>query len=149
MYTTSLGNNALRFLADTELVKLSKRAMCSGMWFRALHRIDRVLNDVTIKIVCIFRSGKPAQRIITLTKRFDKITASRSVRSLAYAYSFAIFLAVMHVNAPETFKEILIIPSRKNWTQCNMNESAKKTSLRAKVFISKSWRVLHMGGKSL
>jgi hypothetical protein len=36
------------FLEKAQLLKLKLKAMRSGVWFRALSRIDRVLVDLTI-----------------------------------------------------------------------------------------------------
>jgi hypothetical protein len=38
------------FLGRAQLMKLRLKAIRSGMWFRSLSRIDRVLVDLTIKV---------------------------------------------------------------------------------------------------
>jgi hypothetical protein len=127
-------DNALRFLEKTELVKLRKRAMRSGVWFRALRRIDRVLIDLTIKVACIVRSIKLVKSLVTLARKLEGIkvcSLSRAVREVglplaqklsllaqkwgnisakgwAYAFSFVNFLAAMHINAP---KHLRVIPN--------------------------------------
>lgn len=123
-------NSAFRFLEKTELIKLKKRAMRSGVWFKALRRIDRVLIDLTLKVARAIRSITLAKRILALKRKLEEIMESRLSRALretglplaqklsllaqqwdntsaktwASAFSFINFLAVMYINDPKTFK---------------------------------------------
>jgi len=122
--------DAFRFLYKKQLVNLKTRAMRSGAWFKALQRIDRVLFDLTIRVVDTIRSAKLAKSMLALTRKLeDAINSSFSSRlreiglplaqkisltaqklgnisagSWAFDSSFAIFLAVMHVNNVKIFK---------------------------------------------
>lgn len=134
MCETVSQDNAFCFFDTTELVKLKKRAMRSGVWFRALRRIDRVLIDLTIKVACIVRSIKLVKSLVTLARKLEGIkvcSLSRAVREVClplaqklsllaqklgnisakgwvYAFSFVNFLAAMHINTP---KHLRVIPN--------------------------------------
>ena len=98
--------------------------MRSGAWFKALQRIDRVLFDLTLRVVGTIRSAKLAKSIAILTRKLEdavKNSFSNRLRAIglplaqkisftaqklgnisaggwAFDSSFAIFLAVMHLN---------------------------------------------------
>lgn len=123
-------NNAFRFLEKTELTKLKKRVMRSGVWFKALRRSDRVLIDLTLKVARAIRSITLTKRVLALTRKLKGIIESRLSRALtetglplaqklsplaqqwgntsakrwASAFSFINFLAVIYINNPKTFK---------------------------------------------
>ncbi len=118
------------FLDKKQLVNLKTKAIRSGAWFKALQRIDRVLLDLTIRVVGNVRSAKLAKSIFTLTRKLKdamESSFSRQVRRIGwplaqktiltaqklgnqlakswiYDSSFAIFLAVMHFNDAEGSK---------------------------------------------
>ena len=130
MSKAALNGGAFRFLCKKRLINLKTKAMRSGAWFKALQRIDRVLFDLTIRVVGYIRSAKLAKSILALTSKLeDAIKSSFSSRlkeiglplsqkiSLAaqklgnvsasgwvFDSSFAIFLALMHVNDVKIFK---------------------------------------------
>lgn len=130
MHKTAPQDNAFSFLDKTQLVKLKLRAMRSGVWFRALPRIDRVLVDLTIKVVSNVRSVTLAKSILSITRKLEGLLESKFVRaireigfSLACKLSlfaqkwgnivakswvsdvgFARFLAVMNLNEAKLFK---------------------------------------------
>ena len=113
------------FLNKNQLINLKTKAMRSGAWFKALQRIDRVLFDLTIKVVDNIRSEQLAKSIAILTKKLEEaikrgfscrllkiglplsqetiLTAQKlgniSASCWAFDSSFAIFLAVIHVNS--------------------------------------------------
>jgi NAD-dependent DNA ligase len=113
------------FLDKKHLVNLKTKALRSGAWFRALRRIDRVLLDLTIRVVGSIRSAKLAKSIFTITRKLEdamkssfssrlrkigvilaqkvSLTAQElgniSASAWVFDSSFANFLAVMHVNA--------------------------------------------------
>lgn len=123
-------NHAFGFFDRAQLVKLRLRAMRAGVWFRVLRRIDRVLVDLTIRVADNVRSVILARSIFALARKLEGIMESRVSRALreigfplaqklsltaqkwgnasaeswASAPFFARFLAVMHINDPETFK---------------------------------------------
>jgi hypothetical protein len=116
--------DAFRFLDKKQLVKLKTKAMRSGAWFKALQRIDRVLFDLTIRVVDTIRSAKLAKSILALARKLEDAMGSGfscrlreiglplaqkislmaqklgniSAGGWAFDSSFAIFLAVMHMN---------------------------------------------------
>lgn len=122
--------DAFRFLDKKQLVNLKTKAMRSGAWFKALQRIDRVLFDLTIRVVDTIRSAKLAKSIAVLAwKLEDAIKSSFSSRlreiglplaqkisfmaqklgnisagGWVFDSSFAVFLAVMHINNVKIFK---------------------------------------------
>ncbi len=116
------------FLNKKQLVNLKTRAVRSGAWFKALQRIDRVLFDLTIRVVDTIRSAKLAKSIAVLARKLEdameggfssrlrkiglplaqkiSFTAQKlgniSAVDWAFDSSFAIFLAVMHMNCHQT-----------------------------------------------
>ena len=113
------------FLDKKRLVNLKTKAMRSGAWFKALRRIDRVLFDLTIRIVDDIRSAKLAKSILMIARKLEdamrssfssrlreiglllvqkiSLTAQKlgnlSADGWVFDSSFADFLAVMHLNA--------------------------------------------------
>ena len=122
--------DAFCFLDKKQLVNLKTKAMRSGAWFKALQRIDRVLFDLTIRVVGTIRSAKLAKSILALTRKLeDAMKSSFSSRlkevglplaqkisftaqklgnisaiSWVFDSSFALFLAVMQINNVKIFK---------------------------------------------
>jgi hypothetical protein len=104
--------------------------MRSGAWFKALQRIDRVLFDLTIRLVDNIRSTQLAKSMLGLTRKLENaMRGSFSIRlseiglplarkisftaqrfgnllasSWAFDSSFAIFLAVMNINNAKIFR---------------------------------------------
>jgi hypothetical protein len=123
-------SSAFCFLDKKQLVNLKTKAMRSGVWFKVLQRIDRVLFDLTIRVVDNVRSAKLAKSLLALTRKLEdamkgnfssrlraiglplakkiSFTAQKlgniSAGSWVFDSSFAIFLAVMHVNNVKIFK---------------------------------------------
>jgi hypothetical protein len=123
-------HNAFRVLDRKQLVKLKTKAMRSGAWFRALQSIDRALIDLTIKVANIVRNVKLVESILTVSRKLESAMESRfsrvvrevglplaqkisltakmlgniSAGSWVFDSSFAIFLAVMHINNVKIFK---------------------------------------------
>jgi len=115
---------AFRFLDKKQLVNLETKAMRSGAWFKALQRIDRVLFDLTIRVVDNIRGANLAKSIAVVTRKLEdamKSSFSNRLKEIglplaqkisftaqklgnisavdwAFDSSFAIFLAVMHIN---------------------------------------------------
>ena len=114
-----------------QLVKLRLKAIRAGVWFRALHRIDRVLIDLTIKVArSNVRSIVLAKSILNVMEKLEGLLESRLLRiirevgiplaqklsTLAQKWgnnsakdwssdtSFSSFLAVISINEHRTFK---------------------------------------------
>ena len=130
MSKTALKGDVFRFLNKKQLVHLKSKAMRSGAWFKTLQRIDRVLFDLTIRVVDNIRSSKLAKSILMLTRKLEdamKNSSSSRLREIGlplaqkisftaqklgnisagewiYDSSFAVFLAVMHINDFKAFK---------------------------------------------
>jgi hypothetical protein len=118
------------FFDRIQLIKLKLKAIRAGVWFKALRRIDRVLIDLTIKVVGNVRSITLAKSILALARKLEGIMESRLSRALREVgfplaqklslvaqkwgstsakswpsdSSFVNFLGVMHINEPKTFK---------------------------------------------
>jgi hypothetical protein len=130
MSKAAQNGGVFRFLDRKLLVNLKTKAMRSGVWFKVLQRIDRVLLDLTIRVVGNIRSAKLAKSILALARKLeDAVKSSFSSRlreiglplaqkisltaqKLGNIYasgwvfdsSFAVFLAVMHINNVKIFK---------------------------------------------
>ena len=59
------------FLSKNRLRELKTKAMRSCAWFKALHRIDRALFDLTIRVVDNIRSVKLTKSIALLTGKLE------------------------------------------------------------------------------
>jgi hypothetical protein len=70
------------FLEKAQLLKLKLKAMRSGVWFRALPRIDRVLVDLTIKVAGTVRSFILAKNILAVVRKLESVMESRFLRSV-------------------------------------------------------------------
>ena len=132
MFKVVPNSAAFSFLNKKQLMNLKTKAMRSGAWFKALQRIDRALFDLTIRVVDNIRSAKLAKSIHVLTRKLEDAIKSSSFSSRLRAIglplaqkisfmaqklgnisagdwvfdsSFAIFLAVMHVNSVKIFKQ--------------------------------------------
>ena len=123
-------DNASSFLNKAQLIKLRLKAMRAGVWFRALPRIDRVLVDLTIRVVSNVRSFTLAKNLLAVTRKLEGFLESSLLRafrevglrlaqklslvaqkwgnkfakSWAFDISFGKFLAVMYINEPKAFK---------------------------------------------
>ena len=123
-------DNASSFFDKAQLIKLRLKAMRAGVWFRALPRIDRVLVDLAIKVVSNVRSITLAKSILAIIRKLEGLLESSLLRALREVglplaqklssvaqkwgnasakswvidSSFAIFLSVMYINEPKTFK---------------------------------------------
>jgi hypothetical protein len=77
-----LHNAGSGFLQRAQLLKLKLKAMRSGVWFRGLPRIDRVLVDLTIKVAGTVRSYTLAKNILTVIRKLESIMESRFLRAV-------------------------------------------------------------------
>ena len=67
-------------LEKGQLVVLRRRALRAGVWFRRLPRIDRVLVDLTIRMVYNIRSVKLAKVLLSVTGKLEGLLESRFAR---------------------------------------------------------------------
>ena len=130
MSKTAPNCDVFRFLTKKQLMNLKTKAMRSGVWFKVLQRIDRVLFDLTMRVVNEIRSAKLAESLLMLTRKLEDAMKSRFLNRLenigsplaqkisftaqklgnisasgwASDYSFKIFLAVMQVKDVKMFK---------------------------------------------
>jgi hypothetical protein len=117
---TSISN----VLTKVGLTKLRMKAIRSGVWFRSLPRIDRVLIDLTIRVADNIRSKQLAKSIFAVVGKLEGLLESKIMRlvrtvgraaaeriseiaqKLGYCAAkawaadggFAVYLAVMHTN---------------------------------------------------
>ena len=124
MFKATLNCDNFHFLNKKQLMNLKTKAMRSGAWFKVMQRIDRVLFDLTIRVVDNIRSPQLAKSILVLTRKLENamkssfsirlneiglplaqkisFTAQRlgniSASNWVFDSSFATFLAVMHIN---------------------------------------------------
>jgi hypothetical protein len=128
MYKVTAEHANFRSLDKKQLITMKTKAMRSGAWFKVLKRIDRVLLDLTIKVIDNVRSAKLAKSVLVivgklenavkknLSSRFyeiglpltQKISAlcqkigNPSAISWACDSSFTRFLGVLQFNAGKT-----------------------------------------------
>jgi hypothetical protein len=111
-----------------QLLVVKAKAMRSGVWFKALKRIDRVLLDLTINVIDNIRSAKLAKSVseileklgnavkdfssrfyeagLPLAKKLSTVCqkiGALSANSWVHDSSFIKFLGVLQVNANKTF----------------------------------------------
>lgn len=83
MSTIAPQNSTFNFLDRAHMLKLKLKAMRSGVWFKALPRIDRVLFDLTIKIVrCNVRSASLIKSILAITEKLKALLESKLARAI-------------------------------------------------------------------
>ncbi len=76
-----------RLINATQLLRLKTRAMRSGVWFRALQRIDRVLVDLTIKVTSDIRSITLTNSLLAITRKLHDILENKlaqAIREIGY-----------------------------------------------------------------
>jgi hypothetical protein len=79
---TLINSYAQDSLNRAQLIKLKQKAMRSGAWFKALHRLDRVLVDLTIKVTESVRSSCLVKRILAVIGKLQGLESNvmRSIR---------------------------------------------------------------------
>jgi hypothetical protein len=82
MLKSMLHDASSSFLGRAQLMKLRLKAMRSGVWFRSLSRIDRVLVDLTIKVAGTVRSFTLAKNIRAVIGKLESIMESRFLRAI-------------------------------------------------------------------
>jgi hypothetical protein len=79
---TLSGGRASKFIGKEQLIKLKLKAMRAGVWFRALPRIDRVLVDLTIKVVRSIRSSSLANSLLSVVRKLEGLLESKFARAV-------------------------------------------------------------------
>jgi hypothetical protein len=70
--------NASHFAEKINLVKLRLKAMRSGVWYRALNRIDRVLVDLTIKVTkTSIKSRSLLTQLLSVTTKIEALLENK------------------------------------------------------------------------
>ena len=129
MHEKILPNACSSFLQRAQLMKLKTKAIRSGVWFRSLSRIDRVLFDLTMKVADTVRSFILAKNILSIVRKLESSMASKflcavqeigfplarklsviaqewgneAAREWKYDKGYAKYLAAMSFNEPKKF----------------------------------------------
>ena len=82
MAYTEPQSGTLSFLNKRQLTKLKMKAMRSGVWFRDLPRIDRVLVDLTIRVASCIRSITLAESILSVVRKLDGLLENGLLRAM-------------------------------------------------------------------
>jgi hypothetical protein len=80
VYGCAYQERSFTFLEKTQLVKVKRKAIRAGVWFRALRRIDRVLIDLTIRVADSVRSASLARCVLFVTGKLDDLFESKLSR---------------------------------------------------------------------
>jgi hypothetical protein len=71
-----------RFVEKISLVKLRLKAMRSGVWYRALNRIDRVLVDLTIKVTKnSIKSRLLLNQLLSVTTKIESLLENKLTKT--------------------------------------------------------------------
>jgi hypothetical protein len=71
-----------KLIGKEQLLKLKRKAVRAGVWFRALPRIDRVLVDLTIKVTQSIRSPLLASSVLSVARKLEGLLESRFARAV-------------------------------------------------------------------
>ena len=125
-----LKNVSFPMLKRERLLKLKLKAIRRRVWFRALSRIDRVLVDLTIRVVDVVHSSRLSEALFSVVKKLEDSLegrVSRAIKEVGFSLarklsllaqkwgndlarnwmsdmSFVKFLAIMHINNSRVFK---------------------------------------------
>ena len=81
MSQSVLGGSS-NFLEKLQLLRLKQKAMRAGVWYKALQRIDRVLIDLTMRVVDIVRSASLAKSILAIVRKLEELLESKLARAI-------------------------------------------------------------------
>jgi hypothetical protein len=82
VYGCAYQERSFIFLEKTKLVKVKRKAIRAGVWFRALRRIDRVLIDLTIRVAGSIRSASLAKCVLSVTRKLEGLLESKLSRTI-------------------------------------------------------------------
>jgi hypothetical protein len=83
-------NGASKFIGKEQLLKLRRKAIRAGVWFRVLPRIDRVLVDLTIRVARRIRSASLVRSLLSVARKLEGLLESRfahAVREIGFSLS--------------------------------------------------------------
>jgi hypothetical protein len=63
-------------LTKKQLINIKTKAIRAGVWFKVLQRIDRVLFDLTIRVVETIRSSQLANAVLVISNKLINATKS-------------------------------------------------------------------------
>ena len=66
----------------TQLTKIRSKAIRAGIWFKTLPRIDRVLVDLTIKVVENIRSSHLVKSILAVIGKLEELLENGFLKSI-------------------------------------------------------------------
>ena len=69
-------------LDKSQMVKLKLKALRTGIWFRALNRIDRALFDLIIIVDIKFRSETLLSSFLLIKNKLDLFIESKIIRAM-------------------------------------------------------------------
>ncbi len=95
--------DGFNFLNKKQLIRFKSKAMRSGAWFKALQSIDRILFDLTIRVVGGIRSAKLAKSILSLIRKLGKYSGSsfsNRLRTMGLPLSKKISLVAQSLGNP-------------------------------------------------
>jgi hypothetical protein len=75
-------NTTFSFIDKKQLIKFKCKAIRAGVWFKALHRIDRVLIDLAIKVTQSIRSPSLGKCILSITRKLEGLLENRLTRAM-------------------------------------------------------------------
>jgi hypothetical protein len=75
-------NGASKFIGKEQLLKLRRKAIRAGVWFRVLPRIDRVLVDLTIRVARRIRSASLVRSLLSVARKLEGLLESRFARAV-------------------------------------------------------------------
>ena len=67
-------------IGKEQLIKLKRKAIRAGVWFRTLPKIDRVLVDLTIKVAQRINSVSLAGCLLSVARKLESMLESRFAR---------------------------------------------------------------------
>jgi hypothetical protein len=78
----TVSGGSFSFLDRSQLVRIKRKAMRAGVWFRALPRIDRALLDLTISVAQGVRSVSLARCLRSVLGKLESVLESRVSRAV-------------------------------------------------------------------
>ena len=75
-------NDSFSFLDKKQLMRLRTRAARSGVWFKRLPQIDRVLVNLVIKITDHIRSPSLARSLAAITRKLEGLMQGKLERAV-------------------------------------------------------------------
>ncbi|MFB3889927.1 MAG: hypothetical protein ACE14S_10585 [Candidatus Bathyarchaeia archaeon] len=80
MIKTEPRTGTSNFFSKLQLIRLKRKAMRYGVWFRVLPRIDRAIIELAVRVTDRIRSPALAKIIATIAGKLEEFVESRLVR---------------------------------------------------------------------